>query len=128
MALPWVRLGTEMPRNHKILALLQMPHGRETAFVWACALAYSGEQGLNGFIPKTALPFIHGKAIDARRLVEVGLFDEAGAGGWNLHDWAEYQPSTEEHQKRSEKATKAANARWEKERLKKMMPREPDEA
>lgn len=124
MALPWVRLGTEVPRNHKILSLLQMSHGRETAFVWTCSLAYSGEQGLNGFIPKTALPFIHGKPVDAKRLVEVGLWEVAGAGGWQIHDWAEYQPSSEEHQRRSAKASAAANARWERERLRKMMPQE----
>lgn len=113
MGLPWVRLATELPRNHKILALLDHKNGRETAFVYCCSLAFSGEQGLSGFIPRTALPFIHAKPADVTRLTDVRLWViDQGGGGWNINDWNEFQPSTEEHQMRSDRARMAAAKRW----------------
>ncbi len=111
MGLPWVRLDTAIPRNHKILAVLRHKDGRATTFVYVCSLAYAGEQGTDGFIPREALSLIHGRASDAERLVRAGLW-LADPGGWVINDWAEYQPSTEETQLRSKKARAAAMARW----------------
>ena len=113
MSLPWVRLDTAMPRNHKILALLETRGGKESAFVYVCSLSYCGEQGLEGFFPKTALPFIHAKPADAKRLVDVGLWIEQ-PGGWTVNGWTDYQPTTEQNQRRSARARKAAEARWGK--------------
>lgn len=113
--LAWVRLDTAMPRNQKVLALLAMKDGHRSAFVWMCGLAYAGEQGTDGFIPVTALPFIHGRQIDATRLVEVGLWVPA-PGGWNSHDWADYQQTNAETEKRTARAKAMAEARWGKAR------------
>lgn len=120
MALPWVRLDTALPRNHKILGLLDAKDGYRTAFVYTCALAYSGEQGTAGFIPRSALPFIHARMVDVNRLVEARLLiTEPQGGGWDIHDWAEFQPTTEEHERRSRRAREAAAARWSKNGAKK---------
>jgi hypothetical protein len=48
MPLPWVRLDTSIPRNHKILALLQDKDGYRAFTVYICSMAYSGEQGTAG--------------------------------------------------------------------------------
>lgn len=112
--LNWVRLDCGFPRNHKVLVLVGQKDGHRTAFVYTCGLAYCGEHGTNGFIPREALPFLHARKADADRLVAIGLWVK-DPGGWLVNDWAEYQPSTEENERRSTKARIAANARWAKE-------------
>lgn len=114
MGLPWVRLDTQFPSNPKILALVEAGKFR-AGFVWAASLAYAGAHGTDGFIPTGALPFLHATKNDAKVLADVGLWDPV-PGGWEIHDWAEFQPSNAETQERKrrakEAAQKAANARW----------------
>lgn len=100
-----------MPRNGKVLALLAMKDGHRAAFVWLCGLAYAGEQGTDGFIPSPALPMIHGRQVDADRLVEVGLWHPK-PGGWETHDWRDYQQTNAETEKRTARAKAMAEARW----------------
>ena len=111
--LAWVRLDTAMPRNHKVLALLSMPQGHRAAFAWMCSMAHAGEQGTDGFIPTSALPYIHARTADAKRLVEVGLWKQC-PGGWLIHDWADYQQTNAETQARTARARAAAEVRWGK--------------
>lgn len=113
MGLPWIRLDTSMPDNPKVLELLAERDGRATAFVWACCLTYCGKHGTDGFIPRGAMPFVHAKTQDMRRLVAVGLLNEV-AGGWEVRGWAEFQESNDVTQKRRERAQKAAAVRWSK--------------
>jgi hypothetical protein len=114
MSLQWVRLDTAMPDNPKIIDLCDDRAGKAAAFVWVCSLAYSGKHGTDGFIPRGALSRINGAAADARLLVGAGLWKDEGVG-WSINGWAEFQPSTEETQARSDKARRAAFARWSKE-------------
>lgn len=111
MGLQWVRLDTAFPRNHKLLALIGGREGHRAGMVYLCSLAYAGEQGTDGFVPREALPLIHGRTVDAGRLVAAGLW-HSDPGGWLINDWAEYQPSTDETKRRSDKARSAAMARW----------------
>lgn len=114
MGLQWVRLDTAIARNHKVLDLVSMREGRSTAFVYTCLLAHCGEQETDGFIPRSALPFCHAKPMDMKRLVQVGLVTiDPGGGGWNIPDWAEYQPTSDVSAARSKRARDAANTRWE---------------
>ena len=109
----WVRLDTAFPRNHKILELIGGKDGHRAIVVYICGLSYAGEQGTDGFIPTSALPFLHARQVDARRLVDVNLW-HAVDGGWMVNGWADFQPSTAETQARSVKARTAAAARWAK--------------
>lgn len=112
MGLPWVRLETALPTNPKVLALVE--DGAFRAFTaYICGLSYCGAQGTSGFIPRSALPFIHARRTDAVKLVEVGLWVEC-AGGWDVNGWNDFQPTSEEIERRSVKAKKAAAARWSK--------------
>lgn len=111
----WVRLDTAFPRNHKVLALLAQKEGHRALVVYVCGLSYSGEQGTDGFIPAEALPLLHGRVADARRLVEVQLW-HAQVGGWVINGWHDFQPSTKEMQERSVRARSAAQVRWDRER------------
>lgn len=78
-------------------------------------MCYSGRHGLAGYVPKAALRIIGGLATDAHKLVTAGLWSPA-PGGWQVNDWDDYQLADEEAARRSEKAQKAAAARWAKDR------------
>lgn len=112
-SLTWVRLDCAFPRNHKVLGLLMEKGGDRAVLVYTFALTYCGEQGTDGFIPRECLPLIHGRPLDMRRLVDAQMVTEI-AGGWLIPDWAEYQPTSEETAKRSERARAAAAHRWSK--------------
>jgi len=109
----WVRLDTAFPRNHKVLALIEAKDGFRAVAAYICGLSYAGEQGTDGFVPRAALPFLHARMTEAKRLCEVNLW-HAVDGGWLINGWSEFQPSTEETQARSVKARTAAAARWGK--------------
>lgn len=113
--LNWVRLDANLHSNHKVLTLLSDRNGDHALCVYVFSLGYSGAHGTAGFIPNSALGLFHGKVRDAAQLVDVGLWEEL-PGGWEIHDWIEYQPTDEESRKRSEKAKHAAEVRWAKKR------------
>lgn len=113
MGLPWVRLDTSMPDNPKILGVLAERDGHRSAFVWICCLTYAGKHGTDGFIPKSAMPFVHGRSSDFARLVASNAL-RVVPGGWEIPGWGEFQESNEETQKRSERARHAAAIRWSK--------------
>lgn len=110
MGLPWVRLDTQFASNPKILYLIEDKKFR-AAFVWTASLGYAGAHGTDGFIPQSALPFLHATKSDAKALVDVGLWLEC-IGGWEVNSWAEFQPSNAETLERKKKAKEAALKRW----------------
>lgn len=110
MALPWVRLDSQWPHNPKFLMLAEDKKWRAIT-VYMGGLAWSGAQGQNGYIPAYALAMIHGTKREANELLEVNLWLPA-QGGWDINDWTEYQPSSEEHEARSQRARLAAQKRW----------------
>ena len=110
MGLLWVRLDCAMPSNPKILALIEAKRFK-AAFGYLCALTYAGQHGTDGFIPASALPFIHMTRADANHCADAGLF-EVVPGGWDINDWHEFQMSNSETQARKQRARDAALARW----------------
>ncbi len=110
MALPWVRLDSQWPHNPKFLMLVEDKKWRAIS-TYMAGLAWSGGQGQAGFIPRSALPMLHATAKEAQDLAEVALWHRC-EGGWQINDWAEYQPTNEEHERRSQKARDAAMVRW----------------
>lgn len=112
MTLPWVRLDTGFPRNPKTLDLLSRgAPGRSALVTYVFSLAYAGEQGTDGFIPLTALPYLHATRRTADLLVDAGLW-KPDPTGYTVHDWADYQPSTHEHRTRAKRARLASCKRW----------------
>lgn len=116
MALPWVRLDTAFPLNPKVLMLVEDKKWQSIT-VYIAGLAYSGAQGTGGFLPASCLPFLHGTKRNATDLVHTGLW-LGRPGGWDINGWAEFQPSSEEHEDRKRKAKAAAEIRWAKAREK----------
>ncbi|QBP31767.1 hypothetical protein SEA_PIPER2020_88 [Mycobacterium phage Piper2020] len=114
MGLPWVRLDTQFPSNPKVLELVADKQYR-AVFAYVCSLAYCGQHGTDGYVPTTALPFIHATKRDAEILVTAGMWKPA-PGGWDVNGWDEFQVSDEAAKRRRERAQKGAAARWEKAR------------
>lgn len=112
MALPWVRLDSAFNTNPKILELVEDRQWRSIVG-YVCGLAYSGAHGTDGFVPASALPFVHTTRKDADALVGSRLWIPS-PGGWDINGWADFQPSNEESQKRKKRAQDAAAARWHK--------------
>lgn len=110
MSLPWVRLDTSIAQNYKVLTLVGDRNHRAVA-AYVFGLAYCGQQGTDGYIPKAALPFIHATAKDAQALCEVGLWHHEG-GGYQVNDWREYQPSNDETDRRGQRAKWMNCRRW----------------
>lgn len=118
MALPWVRMDTNMPNHDKILALLADPSPKK----WQACVSYqfgimwSGGQGTDGFIPRTALPFVHGTLTTARLLVVHRLWSEHDSTGWDIVNFAERQQlevvTVAKQAARKHAAEKANCRRW----------------
>ena len=89
----WVRLYTDMPRHEKMLRLMAMPKGREAVGVYAFALAWSGDQRTDGYIPDYALPALYATRAHTDILETVGLWTRNGSG-WHIHNW-EYRQDTQ---------------------------------
>lgn len=119
MPLPWVRLDSSIASHDKILALLSDPSPKRWQAVssYMFGLGWSGQQGTDGKVPSSALPFIHATTATARLLVKYGLWDENGTGtGWTIRNWAERQQAvamTDEARTRLSAAGRKANCvRW----------------
>lgn len=106
MSLPWVRLDSNIASHDKILSLLSDPSTLrwQAAASYMFALGWSGAHGTDGFIPNTALVFVHGSAKTARLLVKYRLWEEATAG----HSIVNY--ATRQQTKAITDATKAAQS------------------
>lgn len=59
--------------------------------LWITALSWCMSQETDGFVPRHALVFLGGTTRHASSLVTCGLWD-AAEGGYQFHDWADYQP------------------------------------
>lgn len=85
MPLTWVRLDANIASHDKVLNLMDDPSTKRwQAFSsYVCALGWSGGQGTDGYIPVSALGFVHGTAQTARLLVKYRLWEEA-VSGWKI--------------------------------------------
>jgi hypothetical protein len=112
MGLPWVRIDANIGHNPKIIALASEGRWRAMS-AYLVGIAWSGGQGTAGFIPTSALPFIHATRKDAQQLVDVGLWHSSDIGdGYLINDWDVYQPSAEVGDSYTAKARKGNCIRW----------------
>jgi hypothetical protein len=95
MALPWVRLDTNIASHDKMLGLLEerpAAGAYQAAFSYVCSLAYSGLHESSGLIVFSALPFVHGSQKTAHLLVKHQLW-KPDPLGWIVANWENRQPS-----------------------------------
>lgn len=92
MALPWVRLDSNIAAHDKILHLISDPSALrwQAAASYMFSLGWSGGQGTDGLVPRAALPMVHGTAKTARLLEKYRLWVEA-PGGWEIVNYTQRQ-------------------------------------
>ncbi|WP_254924027.1 MULTISPECIES: hypothetical protein [unclassified Rhodococcus (in: high G+C Gram-positive bacteria)] len=111
-----MRLDTNIATHDKILTLLDSgAKGKQAGFVYAMSIAHSAGHGTDGVIKRSALPFIHGTAADAKLLVMAELW-ECIEGGYRIKNWGNRNVVGAAQQAlseiRSEAGKKGAEARW----------------
>jgi len=100
----WVKVDDKFPRHPKVLVaageLGRYGHAR-VVNVALQGMCYAAEHLTDGFIPREAVKsFIDPHPFEvADVLVKVTLWHEA-EGGYQVHDWAAYNPSAEETKER----------------------------
>ena len=84
-SLPWVRTDSNIASHDKILALIDDPSPKkwQALSVYLMSYPWSGGQGTDGIIPKSALKVVHGSPITARLLVKHRLWIEC-LQGWEI--------------------------------------------
>lgn len=110
MALPWVRLDSNIGSHDKILDLLADPSPKryQAAASYMFSIAWSGGQGTDGRIPRNALMFVHGNATTASLLCKYRLW-EARTADWLIVNYADRQLSNEVAEELAEKRALGAN-------------------
>lgn len=101
----WGRFDDAYPHHPKLLAV-----GPDGLALDVAAVCYSNRYGTDGWIPAPMLvalyPPIKNPRKVAAKLVEVGRW-EADDGGWWIHDFTEYNPTSAEAAEKREKRARA---------------------
>lgn len=88
----WVKIDDQFPDHPKVVAA-----GPLASWMYVCGLSYCARFLTDGFIPAAQirrLADVDGATQLAETLVRVGLWEHA-EGGYQVHDYLEYQPSKE---------------------------------
>lgn len=90
----WVKLSDEIWRHRKVRRLMDDPDGPVGLCLWTLAQSWIGEELTDGLIPvrqpMRLLGTDPGPAVGA--LVRAGLWEPV-TGGWQVHDYLDYNPS-----------------------------------
>lgn len=107
--MPWFKVDDTLSTHAKVVRA-----GNSAMGLWVRAGAWSASQLTDGFVPVDMIGVLGGRQVDARKLVEVGLWLGAD-GGYRFHQWHERQPTREEtERKRDEWRARQRKARSKK--------------
>ncbi len=88
----WMRIDDQFPDHPKVMAA-----GPLAGWLFVCGLGYCARQLTDGFIPEAQvrkLADLKNAGREAQRLVDAGLWERVD-GGYQVHDYLDYQPSAE---------------------------------
>lgn len=101
----WVKLDDAFFRHDKARSA-----GKDGRALFVASLCYAADRRSDGFIADTHLGVLAAEAevrpAVATRLVEVGLWERVD-GGYHVHDYLDYQPSSDEVEQRRLKRAEA---------------------
>ena len=101
----WVKIDDGAPEHRKLLEV-----GAAAAWLWVCGLAYCNRQkARDGFIPDAKVATLYPMTSprrEAARLVCAGLW-ESVPGGFVVHDYHDFQPTTDDMTERRRKRSEA---------------------
>lgn len=103
--MPWFRLDDSFHSHPKVIAA-----GNEAVGLYVRCGTYAADHTTDGFVSKSIV-LLYGSEALAARLVDAGLWHRT-RGGWNMHDYLDYNPSREA----VEKERKAAAERQRRSR------------
>lgn len=111
--MPWFRLDDSFHSHPKVIAA-----GNEAVGLYVRCGTYAAQHLTDGFVGKSIV-LLYGSEALAARLVDVALWNRT-RGGWNIHDYLDYNPSRET----VEKERKAAAERQRRSREAKLSQRD----
>lgn len=88
--MPWFKVDDALAFHMKTLAA-----GNQALGLWVRAGSWSMQQLSDGFVPASMVTALGGGHKDAKALIHAGLWHQVD-GGFQFHDWAEYQPTRAE--------------------------------
>ena len=97
--MPWFKVDDGLAFHAKTVAA-----GNTAMGLWVRAGAWCAQQLTDGFVPEHMVATLGGKAVDARKLVEAGLWATTD-GGYAFWQWSERQPSREKVEQLRNEAT-----------------------
>lgn len=107
----WVRLDDEFPENPKIAALTP-----EAFRAHVLALCYCSRNLTDGYMPAQVAQMFAGSKRQVTELAKANLWEPDGNGGFNVHDYLEYNPTRryvlEQREKRRRAGIEGARRRW----------------
>jgi hypothetical protein len=120
--MPWVYLDDHWDEHPKMLSAYEIDLLAPTLFI--SGLAYVRRNNTDGLIPGPKVRGLLGwRAKSQRALVCAGLWREDGPGAAvTVHDWNDWNTTSERKQDRSASARNAAQVRWSKHRREKEKP------
>lgn len=102
--MPWFRLDDSFHSHPKVLKA-----GNEAVGLYVRCGTYASDHTTDGFVDRPIV-LLYGTEALAARLVDAGLWHRT-RGGWNIHDYLDYNPSREAVEKeRKDKAER--QRRW----------------
>lgn len=88
--MPWFKVDDALAFHMKALSA-----GNPALGLWVRAGSWSMQQLSDGFVPASMVTALGGGHKDARALTQAGLWHQV-EGGFQFHDWDEYQPTRAE--------------------------------
>ena len=102
----WIRIDDHTYDHPKHLRA-----GPEASWLWVVGLCYCSRYLTDGFLDDTVVSRLAaGPGGRAQRLVDAGLWDRV-EGGYQVHDYHDYQPSSDQVKRRRHNATERVK-RW----------------
>jgi hypothetical protein len=107
----WFKVDDRFHHHPKAIAA-----GPAAIGLWTIAGSWSVDNLTDGFIPRHVLVTLTSdpnRGRLAKRLVQVGLWEQVGEDGWQFHDWGEDgRQKTSGQIKAERKATRDRQAKW----------------
>ena len=107
--MPWVYLDDHFDEHAKVLAAREIH--RDAPWLFVAGLCYNRRAATDGLIIAPQVPRLitHFSRGPQKALLEVGLWDDTGKGAIGVHDYSEWNRTTDA---KSASARNAAQVRW----------------
>lgn len=87
--MPWFKVDDQLAMHIKTIEA-----GNAALGVWVRAGSWASANLTDGFVPESLMAALGAREADVAALVRVGFWREV-EGGWQFHDWDEYQPTAD---------------------------------